>query len=298
MKKSGPIQQALKANVEGVFYGLPETVYRKAPGLSQSMIKPLAISPAHFSVALANPVLPTTPLIFGRIAHHALLTPQRPGFWAVRPAGLDLRSPEGKAWKRKNLGKVWVDWETWKNILCAILALENHPVVAEALKHGKREVSWFKFYKNGKRKVRRKGRIDLVTPGAALCDFKFVEDARAHAFAKQLYDLKWYLQAGYYLDGYNESSGAKNPKTQFVFFAVEKTPPFPVNVYTLDALALTRGRTEYKDLLNLYLDCRAADEWPVSQPGESAAYSTKIKTISLPKWVNKGNATKGDFIIQ
>jgi exodeoxyribonuclease VIII len=289
---------ALRATSEGVFYGLPEGVYRQAPGLSQSMIKPLAISPAHFQVALENPAKATAVMTFGRIAHHLLLTPKLPKFWAVKPAGIDLRSPEGRAWKAKNYGMSWVDWDVWCNVCGAVEALESHPVVAAALKKGKREVSWFKYYKHGKLRVRRRGRVDLVTPGAALCDFKFVEDAREHAFCRQLYDLKYYLQGAYYLDGYNEATKAKEAKTQFVFFAVEKTPPYPVNVFTLDQLSITRGRTEYADLLNLYLDCRAADEWPVSLPGDNAAYSTKIKTIGLPKWANKGNATKGEFIIQ
>jgi exodeoxyribonuclease VIII len=298
MKKSGPLQTVMKANTEGVFYGIPETVYRKAPGLNQSLIKPLAISPAHFQTALTSPITTTAALTFGRIAHHLLLTPKLPKFWAVKPLGMDMRSELGKCWKRENTLKTWVDWETWLNIESAVKAARQHPVVAAALENGKREVTWFKFYMDCKRKVRRKGRIDVVTPGQAICDFKFVEDAREHAFRNQILERKWHLQAGYYLDGYNDATKAKDTKTQFVFFAVEKTPPFAVNVWKLEQDAIARGRNEYTALLNLYLDCRAKAEWPVSQPGDNAAYSTEIKTIGLPKWANKGNATKGEFIIQ
>jgi exodeoxyribonuclease VIII len=101
---------------------------------------------------------------------------------------------------------------------------------------------------------------------------------------RQARELKYYIQSPFYLDGYNEASG-EAPKTEFIFFAVEKTAPYPVNVFQLDQPAIARGRSEYTALLNLYLKCRKENNWPTIQPG--GVYSTEVKTIGLPRWMEK-----------
>jgi hypothetical protein len=286
-----------KPGIEGVFPGLPENVYRKAPGLNQSSLKPLAISPAHYLHAAANPMKPTAEMIFGRIAHQLVFTPQAPKWWAVRPPGLDLRTPEGKAWKAKNMGKEWVDWQTNIDISGAVLALKQHKDFKAAVKTKVRELSIFKRLKFGPAlpatfSLLRKCRIDLVPAGVSLCDAKFVEDATQFGFSKAIYTFKWYLQAAYYLDLYNDSF-PKDQKSQFVIFAVEKNPPYPVVTHVLDEAAIVRGRTEYLDLLNLYVKCQASNHWPKT----SALYPDKPVTTGLPKYANKG-VTAGDYIFQ
>lgn len=295
MKMKSLIQAGVefKPNTEGAFGLLPDATYRKSPGVSQSMLKPLAISPAHFAEAIKNPVESTAALAFGRIGHHKLFTPSATPFWAVRPDGLALRSPEGKRWQKKHYGKTWVDFDTATDINNAVFALKKNTEFKKAFNTMICELSCFKFYKHGKRKVLRKGRIDLVPPGKSLCDVKFVYDAREHAFVNLGFDLKWYMQAAYYLDLYNEIF-PDDFREHFVFFAVEKTAPYPVQVYPLDQLAITTGRTLYKRLLNLYMECKATNKWPVW--AEGSPYSKGPKTVGLPKWANKGQATKGDFI--
>ena len=293
VKKSSKKALKLPPNPEGFFLDIPDAVYRKAPGVSQSLLKPLAISPAHFRHACDHPAKPTAPLIFGRIGHQILLTPKAERFWATKPKDFDGRTAEGRNWAKHHPGKVWVDWATMENILGAVEAVASHPHINGILKFHKREVSVFAPFKVGKAKVKRKGRIDLVPGGTSLCDVKFVEDAREHVFSKQLFDLKWYLQAAYYLDLWNEVSG-QDAKMKFVFFAVEKSPPYAVQIYVLDNAALIRGRTEYQDLLKLYVECRSKDEWPIYSA--FSPYSEAPKTIGLPKWVNKGQTMKGEFI--
>ena len=58
----------------------------------------------------------------------------------------------------------------------------------------------------------------------------------------------------------------------FVF--IEDEPPHGISVRFLDPEDLDRGRNEYRRLLNLYHECRAADHWP--------GYDAEPAIISLP----------------
>ncbi len=290
MKKLTPIAQALKT--ECVLYDLADASYRMAPGISQSQLKVLAISPADFQLSLKQPVEPTPAMIFGRIAHHVLLTPKALPFWVVKPEGLNLNSVEGKAWKQANAGRVRIDLATMGEIINICAKLNADETVKLALTGAKREVSWFAYYKAGKSKVRRKGRIDVVPKGPALIDFKFVEDARQPAFDRFVKDQKHHIQAAYYLDGYNALMPG-DQKSAFVFIAVEKTPPYHVQFYELDTADIEDGRTEYRRLLATYIECRKTDTWPE----HSEQYPEGVRKLKLRRW-GKNPAQDGDLIIQ
>jgi hypothetical protein len=122
----------------------------------------------------------------------------------------------------------------------------------------------------------------MVPAGPSLCDVKFVDDATQDGFSRAILEFKWYLQGAYYLDGYNQAFPA-DQKSQFVFFAVEKTPPYPVVTHVLDHAAFMRGRIEYIDLLNLFAKCSAENKWPKT----SAIYPAMPVVTGLPKWANK-----------
>lgn len=62
----------------------------------------------------------------------------------------------------------------------------------------------------------------------------------------------------------------------FPFIVVEKTPPYGVAVYTLDAEAIELGRRIYKRDLATYAWCVQMNSWP--------CYSPDIQEIKLPRW--------------
>jgi hypothetical protein len=57
---------------------------------------------------------------------------------------------------------------------------------------------------------------------------------------------------------------------------VEKTYPYAVGVYQLDADAMQHGAELRKQNMRMIADCRAINEWP--------SYSNTIEPLSLPKW--------------
>jgi hypothetical protein len=63
---------------------------------------------------------------------------------------------------------------------------------------------------------------------------------------------------------------------RFVFIAVEKTYPYAVGVYELDAAAMAAGKEQCRIGLQTISDCRAINEWP--------GYTNTCDTIAMPGW--------------
>jgi len=268
---------------EGILYDLSSERYHAAPGVSNSMIKHLARSPAHLKTYLEQPPEQTPAMLFGQIVHQLLLEPDRPWKWAVRPPGLDGRSKEGKEWKARVGEKPVLDHEDWLNVEGVVASVRTHPMARLALGAGRSEVSVFKKFHLGGSAL-RKARIDFVNNGNALVDIKTTEDARPDAFARMIYNMRYHVQAAYYLDIWNDCLPlGEAPKESFVFIAVEKTAPYAVGVYDLAREAINAGRREYIRLLQLYIECEEQGEWP--------AYNPDVQEINLPTWALK----KGEF---
>jgi hypothetical protein len=273
-----PAQPALEIveNWDGIVYDLPAEKYHAAPGVSNSMLKHLARSPAHLQTYLEQPKEQTSAMLFGQIVHQLLLEPNRSWNWAVRPPGLDGRSKEGKEWKAKVGNKPVLDHADWLHVEGVVSSVRTHPTARLAFGSGKPEVSLFKRFTLG-RSVLRKGRIDFVNDGDALVDIKTTDDARPEAFARTIFNMRYHVQAAYYLDLWNDCLPlGETPKQSFVFIAVEKTSPYAVKIYDLSRAAINEGRKEYIRLLQLYMDCQVQGEWP--------AYSPDIQEISLPTY--------------
>jgi len=83
------------------------------------------------------------------------------------------------------------------------------------------------------------------------------------------------LQAAHYLAG----TLAK----RFIFVAVEKTYPFGIGVYELDAEALVHGSIARHNALQRIQDSRAVGEW--------SGYTDGIQTLQLPGWALKDQTT-------
>ena len=264
---------------EGIVHGLDSGVYHAAKGVSNSMLKRLGRSPAHLKAYLEQREEQTPAMLFGQVVHQLLLEPEKPWFWAVRPAGLDGRSKEGREWKARLGDKPVLEHEQWLNVEGVVASVRSHPTARHALSAGRSEVSVFKRFTYG-RSVLRKARIDFANNGSALIDIKTTDDARPEAFARTIYNMRYHVQAAYYLDIWNDSLPlGETPKDSFVFIAVEKEPPYAVSVFDLARQAINAGRGEYIRLLQLYMECEAQGEWP--------AYNPDVQEINLPPYALK-----------
>jgi len=125
--------------------------------------------------------------------------------------------------------------------------------------------------------VKIKGRIDLLAWDSnndnIIIDLKTTQDASPAAFARDVVNFKYHLQAAWYM----RLTGAK----KFYIVAQEKDLPCANRVYTLDEAALAEGNRLMDEAIALYTQCVAFNSWPT--------YTKDITELSLPKWAFSTN---------
>jgi exodeoxyribonuclease VIII len=251
----------------GIHKGLEDAHYRNSEGLSQSSMKSLAKSPAHFRHQLENQITATPAMLMGRLFHHLALTPDVAPWWAVKPDGMSFSTKEGKAWRETAQGDV-VTTEQWQQALGMSHAIHNHgstPTFTDT------ELSVFGEIDG----VKVKARLDALA--GDIWDLKSTDDARPESFAKSIFDYGYHIQAALYLDLYNANS--KSQANGFYFIAVESKPPHGCRIYRLSDESVAVGRDEYQRLIGLYKTCKNLGCWP--------CYTDEVAEIGLPKWVTK-----------
>jgi hypothetical protein len=198
--------------------------------------------------------------------------------YAVLPEGIDKRTKEGKlewaTWEEEHPDMVPVAKPTMIELAAMRDSLLSHPLVSVAIDGAlcERSAFWIDTTENGE--VECKARPDLLMTTGFLGDLKTCQDARPEAFARDCWTYRYHVQAAYYLDGLMAALG--HQPEGFVFFAIEKSPPYAVATYLANEEMIDQGRREYQRDLELFTECRAKDDWP--------GYTTEVLSIMLPGW--------------
>jgi hypothetical protein len=248
------------------------TTYREAEGISTSDIKYILPpkTPAHYHAYKTGQIVreETRALVIGTLCHLAVLEPERLATaYAVRPAGLDLRTKDGKAWKEAQGDTPIIDIAEAEMLGGMMQSVKAHPAAAALLDGAQREVSLFKEHRTG---LKIKGRLDVLGNGY-VADVKTAEAVDAGGFAAAVFRYNYHVQAAMYC----QLAGVE----RFSFITVEKAPPYAVAVYDLSAKALQVGLQALNFALEAIADCTEAGEWP--------AYSCRPEVIDLPGWAYK-----------
>lgn len=284
----------------GIYYSMPEAEYRAAPGISQSSLKPIARSPAHFRAGVDDEDgrEDTRALLLGRIVSTLVLEPDRQPWWAIKPDTIKLNETEGKDWAKEFLawdeskdGKFprsakeafekkcvqlvpFDDFETACR-MATVLADSKKPEVRNMLDGAKREVSVFADAETAFGNVLCKCRPDIVCGGNVLSDLKTCLDARPDAFLKSVRKYGYHIQAASYCKHWNAVCGVGDEKEVFLFLAVEKSAPYAHTVHRLSGAFMEQGRQEYEDMLEVFARCQASHDWP--------DYPEGISELELPE---------------
>lgn len=125
-------------------------------------------------------------------------------------------------------------------------------------------------------------RPDFWRGDGVIVDLKTTIDASPEGFAKSLAKWRYHVQAAWYLDGMRvaydrgEFPAEWDKPRAFTFIAVEKTAPYAVATYTVDAESLELGRDEYRRNLDKLAECRRTGVWP--------GYGDTLQKIGVPQW--------------
>jgi exodeoxyribonuclease VIII len=269
----------------GLYDDLPNHEYHGGLGTSKSGLDILHRSPMHFAfrASAANDNAPTAAQSLGSAFHASVLEPDLFAEMYVVAPQCDRRTKEGKAlWEEfqaSNVGKEHLTADAMIQIHGMRDALLAHPAAAKLLSApGKAERSYYWIDEETGELLRC--RPDFDRDDGIIVDLKSTHDASPEEFARSIGNWRYHVQHPFYMDGRDEAirqAGLDLPKSKaFVFIAVEKTPPYAVGVYMLDAAGVEAGRMEYRADLRMLAECRRTNVW--------RGYGDNIQSISLPAW--------------
>ena len=258
-----------------------EVEYRQHPAISRSELWKLRESPEKFKWAMEHPEPPTPALIFGQVFHKLALEPMDFGTeFAVAPA-VDRRTKEGKAaWAEFTAtadGKTVIDQQMFDKASEMVCALYRAPFVKKLL-DGAHELPL--FWTDEMTAEPCKVRLDAlseVNGQPIIVDLKTTADASTDGFMRSAVKYGYDFQAAMYSEGYTQNYGKK---PLFVFIAVEKEPPYSVNILQADEAFINRGYGIFRELIGVYHDCKTTDNWY----GFLGPYQV-INNLALPSWL-------------
>lgn len=262
---------------------MTEKEYRQHPAISRSQLFKMSESPEKFKYYQEHPEEPTPSLIFGQLFHAMALQPET--VWeefAVAP-NVDRRTKAGKEAfaefqeTAENKTVVTADMVEQATAMCE--ALKKNNFVQKLLK-GEKEKPF--FWNDDLTGEACKCRIDCLTAlgeNLIIIDLKSTENAETEAFMKSAIKYGYDFQSAMYSKGVEVNTG-KNP--MFVFIAVEKKPPYAINILQADELLIRRGYDLFREYIGIYHDCKQTNNWY----GYLGKFN-QINNLALPAYLAK-----------
>lgn len=262
---------------------MTQAEYRAHSAISKSDLFKITKSPMHFKYALDHPEEQTPALVFGSACHKYILEKEDFGKeFAVVP-NIDRRTKAGKEayakFVEESEGKSVISQEDMDKITEMAESIKSNSVASRLLQ-GEHERSF--FWIDEDTGVECKCRPDCITRVGeqfVLVDLKTTMNAETEAFKKNAISLGYDLQCALYSEGIEKNIGVK---PAFVFVAIEKTPPYAVNVLQADEFMMQEGKELFHGLLEIYKECKDTDDWYGYMGKEQG-----IQNLGLPNWLQK-----------
>ena len=265
-----------------------EAYHADVSALTSSMLKTLAITPAHFYDRYLSDnerPEPSRAMIRGTMIHTMVLEPT----WfddrhVVIPEGLDRRTKEGKAlWAELQAsGKQPITSQEYQDTMAVFKSIMSHPVSRIIFQtEGMAETTLRWTDETG---VECKCRPDYMIPpnvseqfpNGLIVDIKSTADAVEQSFRRQAYNLGYHISAAHYTQGFKAEFGTR---PAFLFCVAEKSRPFLSRYFAAGSEFMSMGESEVRRLISLYIECSKTNRWP--------GYPTNVQTLELPDFVLK-----------
>jgi len=264
----------------GRFYDMPDPDYRKAPGLSSSMIKLLLKSPMHMVSDLLFPKLQTDQMRLGTATHEFLFGHHGEPRMVIRPDDLSPYTKEGKKWKADQIaaGKIICDREEVENINGMAALLHEDDEIHAALTRCDREVSCFAELEVGDLTFPAKARIDCIPADSdSLIDIKTCSRADdLDKLAWHIINFGYHIQALHYLKMFNATRVDGEPqRDNYVLIFVETERPWGVRKITFNEEFWALAERRWAEACLLWISCNAKRCFP--------GYDRGITVIKPPK---------------
>ena len=241
---------------------MTEKEYRQHPAISRSELWHIRESPQKFKYYKENPPEPTPSLLFGQVLHKMLLEPVTFCDEFVVAPEVNRRTKDGKqmweAFAADHEKQTIIPEEMYAkaNEMCE--AVKREPLAVKLL-NGAAEVPF--FWTDEMTGEDCKCRVDVLNTSYSqpiIVDVKTTADASTDSFIRSAINYGYDFQSAMYFNGVAKNIGKK---PLFVFIAVEKEPPYAVNILQADELMLQRGYDLFREYIGIYHDCKVSGNW-------------------------------------
>jgi len=248
-------------------YLMTNDEYHQSPGISKSGLDLIAKTPLHYKYNQDHQEEKDddTPAHFliGSALHAAVLEPDLFRQTYLPDIKIDRRTKTGKKIHAEFLesakDKTILTSTQWKQVNNMTKAVLHNQEASDLLQNGEPEKSV--FWNDPDIDILCRCRPDWWRNDEILIDVKTTNSAAPDAFRYAIGRYRYDIQAAFYIDGCNAIFPEK-PISHFVFIAVEKSPPFAVAIYSLDAQSIIAGRDVYKKDLATYKECIENNRFP------------------------------------
>lgn len=258
--------------------------YHAHPAISKSVLFKIRESPEKFRYYMDNPQPKTPMLVFGSAFHKWALEPE--GFFsefAVSPE-INRRTKAGReeweAFAADNSGKDIISTEDFETIRLMTETVRANKYARTLLDGSAHEQSFFWTDDLTGEECKCRPDILLDKPSVhIIADLKSCESADTDSFMRDAIKYGYHLQAFMYTDGVRRSTGNSY---QFVFIAVEKKPPYAVNIMQADDLFIKYGEDTFRELIGIYHECKQTGNW-----WGYNGFSGIINNLGIPAYIRR-----------
>ena len=247
----------------------------RKPHLSSTNVRTHKKNKKQFKYSLTHDLVKQTKAMADGTAVHAFFL-ERDKFntdFVIKPADMRLNTKAGKEWAQEHQSKIIIDSELGNNLYEMEKSFMDSPARLIYDKQGQSELSYFW---DDLGLVKGKCRPDWISDdGNIVVDIKTTTDASPKGFQKSIANWGYHLQLGWYLRGLQKLG---LPAKEFIFIAIEKTPPFSVGVYRANKDMITYANDEINNLVYDIDESLKSDDFP--------DYTPEILDLGLPNWMN------------
>ena len=244
--------------------------------ISSTGVRTFRKNKKQFKYSLTNELVKQTKSMADGTAVHAFFL-EKDKFhkdFAVKPQDIRLNTKAGKEWAQEHTNKIIIDSELGNNLYEMEKSFMDSPAKLIYEIKGKSELSYFW---NDIGLVKGKCRPDWISDdGNIILDIKTTTDASPKGFQKSISTWGYHLQLAWYMRGLQKLG---IPCNEFIFIAIEKTPPFSVGVYSADREMILFGNQEINKLV-VDIDKALNDK-------NFPDYTPEIMSLGLPPWMTE-----------
>lgn len=259
--------------------------YHSKSGMSKTKLwRIIEKNPQWFKHCLDNPPDSDSPaLVFGAALHKAVLEPEGFSDEFVITPNFDRRTKEGKAayaeFETNRGDRIPISSDDMVTIGEMVAAVKANKYANFLTKGTVEQSIYWTDELTGIECQARPDCFKIVGERGVVVDLKTCASADTDSMIRAAVNYGYDMQAAMFKIGCEKEYGIP---CDFIFVAIEKTPPYMINILRADELMLKYGEDRFRTALGIYKECSESDNWYGYN-----GFSGIINNLSLPAWLAK-----------